>query len=44
MSMDDTDKNNPLNILYYENRELELLKNAINIEAKNEENVLLKIP
>jgi hypothetical protein len=34
MSMDDTDKNNPLNILYYENRELELLKNAINIEAK----------
>ena len=25
---------NPLNILYYENRELELLKNAINIEAK----------
>ena len=40
MSMDDTDNNNknnqtnPLNILYYENRELELLKNAINIEAK----------
>jgi len=40
MSMDDTDnnnktnQNNPLNILYYENRELELLKNAINIEAK----------
>ena len=26
--------NNPLNVLYYENRELELLKNAINIEAK----------
>lgn len=40
MSIDDTDniskqnQNNPLNILYYENRELELLKNAINIEAK----------
>ena len=27
-------QNNPLNVLYYENRELELLKNAINIEAK----------
>ena len=40
MSMDDTNntdnnnQNNPLNVLYYENRELELLKNAINIEAK----------
>ena len=39
-SMDNTDnnnrknQNNPLNVLYYENRELELLKNAINIEAK----------
>ena len=36
--MDDIDnnnnQNNPLNVLYYENRELELLKNAINIEAK----------
>lgn len=37
--MDTTDntknnQNNPLNVLYYENRELELLKNAINIEAK----------
>jgi hypothetical protein len=38
--MDDTDNNNKnnqnnlLNVLYYENRELELLKNAINIEAK----------
>lgn len=35
--------NNPLNVLYYENRELELLKNAINIEAKNVENVLHRI-
>ena len=31
---DNNNKNNPLNVLYYENRELELLKNAINIEAK----------
>lgn len=34
MDTTDNNKNNPLNILYYENRELELLKNAINIEAK----------
>ena len=37
MDNKDTNENNPdnpLNVLYYENRELELLKNAINIEAK----------
>ena len=31
---------NILNTLYYENKELEILKNAINVEAKKEGNVL----
>lgn len=35
--------NNPLNVLYYENRELELLKNAINIEAKKRGERIAKI-
>ena len=47
--MDTTDntknnQNNPLNILYYENRELELLKNAINIEAKKRGERIAKNP
>jgi len=37
-------QNNPLNILYYENRELELLKNAINIEAKKRGERIAKNP
>jgi hypothetical protein len=37
-------QNNPLNVLYYENRELELLKNAINIEAKKRGERIAKNP